>query len=504
MDKNKRFQLFLLVSVFIVSTCGLIYELVAGALASYLLGDSVKQFSFIIGTYLFSMGVGSFLAKYIKRNLIDRFIEIELLIGIIGGLSSVILFVLFQKISHFQFILYFFVFLTGCLSGMEIPILMNILKNRVTFRELVSDVFTFDYIGALIASVLFPTLLIPYLGVMGTSLVFGIVNILVAITLCVFLRNEIFNLRALQIKAGFCLVVLVTAFAYSNKLLQYTESNLYQNNIIYKHSTPYQRIILTESNGNYQLFLNNNLQFNTKDEYRYHEVLVHPAMAAAQSVSKVLVLGGGDGLAVREVLKYKSVQKVTLVDLDAGMTNLFKTNEILTKHNNNSLNNPKVTVYNADAFIWLQQNKEKYDVVIIDFPDPSNYSLGKLYTTYFYKTLYNSLTANSVVTVQTTSPYYAPKSYWCVHETIASVYSNVLGYHTYVPSFGEWGFALFSPNNLVRLEKVKRKLNQLKFYNYNLNQYTIFSEDMKAEKVEINRLDNQSLVRYFDEEWSKI
>lgn len=504
MDKNKRFQLFLLVSVFIVSTCGLIYELVAGALASYLLGDSVKQFSFIIGTYLFSMGVGSFLAKYIKRNLIDRFIEIELLIGIIGGLSSVILFVLFQKISHFQFILYFFVFLTGCLSGMEIPILMNILKNRVTFRELVSDVFTFDYIGALIASVLFPTLLIPYLGVMGTSLVFGIVNILVAITLCVFLRNEIFNLRALQVKAGFCLVVLITTFAYSNKLLQYTESNLYQNNIIYKHSTPYQRIILTESNGNYQLFLNNNLQFNTKDEYRYHEVLVHPAMAAAKSVSKVLVLGGGDGLAVREVLKYKDVKKVTLVDLDAGMTNLFKTNEILTKHNKNSLNNSKVTVYNADAFIWLQQNEEKYDVVIIDFPDPSNYSLGKLYTTYFYKTLHNSLTANSVVTVQTTSPYYAPKSYWCVHETIASVYPNVLGYHTYVPSFGEWGFALFSPNNLVRLEKVNRKLNQLKFYNYNLKQYTIFSEDMKAEKVEVNRLDNQSLVRYFDEEWSKI
>ncbi len=504
MDKNKRFQLFLLVSVFIVSTCGLIYELVAGALASYLLGDSVKQFSFIIGTYLFSMGVGSFLAKYIKRNLIDRFIEIELLIGIIGGLSSVILFVLFQKISHFQFILYFFVFLTGCLSGMEIPILMNILKNRVTFRELVSDVFTFDYIGALIASVLFPTLLIPYLGVMGTSLVFGIVNILVAITLCVFLRNEIFNLRALQVKAGFCLVVLITTFAYSNKLLQYTESNLYQNNIIYKHSTPYQRIILTESNGNYQLFLNNNLQFNTKDEYRYHEVLVHPAMAAAKSVSKVLVLGGGDGLAVREVLKYKDVKKVTLVDLDAGMTNLFKTNEILTKHNKNSLNNSKVTVYNADAFIWLQQNEEKYDVVIIDFPDPSNYSLGKLYTTYFYKTLHNSLTANSVVTVQTTSPYYAPKSYWCVHETIASVYPNVLGYHTYVPSFGEWGFALFSPNNLVRLEKVNRKLNQLKYYNYNLKQYTIFSEDMKAEKVEVNRLDNQSLVRYFDEEWSKI
>src|SRR5690606_12794846 len=218
----------------------------------------------------------------------------------------------------------------------------------------------------------------------------------------------------------------------------------------------------------------------------------------------VLVLGGGDGLAVREILKYKDVKKITLVDLDEGMTNLFKTNEILRKHNQNSLNNPKVTIHNTDAFIWLQQNTEKYDVVIIDFPDPSNYSLGKLYTTYFYKTLYQSMTPNSVVTVQTTSPYYAPKSYWCVHETIGSVYPNINGYHTYVPSFGEWGFAIFSPNNLVRLNKVYRKLNNLKFYNYNLDEFSKFSEDMKAENIEINRLDNQSLVRYFDEEWSKI
>jgi len=185
-------------------------------------------------------------------------------------------------------------------------------------------------------------------------------------------------------------------------------------------------------------------------------------------------------------------------------TNLFKTNEILRKHNHNSLNSPKVTIHNTDAFIWLQQNKEKYDVVIIDFPDPSNYSLGKLYTTYFYKTLYESMQPNAVVTVQTTSPYYAPKSYWCVHETIGSVYPNINGYHTYVPSFGEWGFAIFSPNNLVRLNKVYRKLNNLKFYNYNLDEFSKFSEDMKAENVEINRLDNQSLVRYFDEEWSKI
>lgn len=504
MDKNKKLQLFLFLSVFIVATCGLIYELVAGALASYLLGDSVKQFSFIIGTYLFSMGIGSFVAKFVKKNLIDRFIEIELLIGIIGGLSSVLLFLLFQHAAHFQFILYFIVFLTGCLTGMEIPILMNILKNRVNFRDLVSDVFTFDYIGALLASVLFPIYFIPKLGVIGTSLFFGIINVCVGIALCIFLRKEVKNPKSLYVKAFISLAALITAAYFSNDILSYTEKNLYQSNIIYKHSTPYQRIILTEDKGQYQLYLNNNLQFNTKDEYRYHDLLVHPAMATAPSVKKVLVLGGGDGLAVREVLKYNEVEKITLVDLDEGMTKLFQQNEVLIQHNKNSLNNNKVTIYNEDAFIWVKNNREKYDVIIIDFPDPSNYSLGKLYSTYFYKSLYESMTENTVITIQTTSPYYAPKSFWCIHETVASIYPNIIPYHTYVPSFGEWGFAIVSPNNQINFQLVKRKLNNLKFYNYKLNDYTNFPEDMKASDIEINRLDNQSLVRYFDEEWSKL
>ena len=504
MDKNKKLQYFLFFSVFVVATCGLIYELVAGALASYLLGDSVKQFSFIIGTYLFSMGVGSFFAKFVKKNLIDRFIEIELLVGIIGGLSSVLLFLLFQEASHFQFILYFIVFITGCLTGMEIPILMNILKNRVNFRDLVSDVFTFDYIGALLASVLFPIFFIPKLGVIGTSLFFGIINVSVGIALCIFLRNEVKNPKSLFTKAIFSLAILITAAIYANDILSYTEKNLYQNNIIYKHSTPYQRIILTEDHGQYQLFLNNNLQFNTKDEYRYHDLLVHPAMSTAPSIKKVLVLGGGDGLAVREILKYKDVEKITLVDLDEGMTKLFQNNEVLINYNKNSLNNKKVTIFNEDAFVWVKNNREKYDVIIIDFPDPSNYSLGKLYSTYFYKSLYESMNENAVVTVQTTSPYYAPKSFWCIHETISSIYPNTTPYHTYVPSFGEWGFAITSPNNNINFKTPKRKLNNLKFYNHNLSDYTDFPDDMKAKNVEVNRLDNQTLVRYFDEEWSKL
>lgn len=501
---SKHFELFLLVAVFIISTCGLIYELVAGALASYLLGDSVRQFSFVIGIYLFSMGVGSYIAKFIKKNLFDRFIEIELLIGIIGGSSAVILFLLFQHVDHFQFLLYFFVFLTGCLAGMEIPLLMSILKDRVEFRELISNVFTFDYIGALIASVLFPILLLPKLGVMGTSLFFGIINTLVGIVLCFYLKQDLVQPNRLKIKAFSCLFILIGLLIYSNDILKYSENKLYANQIIYEHSTTYQRIVLTEDKGNYQLFLNNNLQFNTKDEYRYHEVLVHPAMAAVKNPERVLILGGGDGLAAREVFKYPQVKEVTLVDLDEGMTKLFQTNEILVEHNKNSLNDSRMKIINTDAFIWIKNNTKKYDVVIIDFPDPSNYSLGKLYTSTFYRSLMQSLDPQAVVAVQTTSPYFAPKSFWCVNETINSIYPNNQAYHTYVPSFGEWGFTLFSPEMKINLNRVVNKVNDLKYYDYNFKKLTDFPEDIGPREVEINRLDNQILVRYFDEEWSKI
>ena len=184
--KFLKFEYLLLFAVFIIATCGLIYELIAGTLASYLLGDSVKQFSFIIGVYLFSMGVGSYFAKFIKKNQLNTFIEIEIIVGLIGGLSSVLLFILFEKVDYFQVVLYLLVFITGCLVGLEIPLLMNILKEKVEFSELVSNVFTFDYIGALLASVLFPLVFIPQLGVIKTSLFFGMINISVAIFLTFF------------------------------------------------------------------------------------------------------------------------------------------------------------------------------------------------------------------------------------------------------------------------------------------------------------------------------
>ncbi|MFL9837080.1 polyamine aminopropyltransferase [Flavobacterium sp. ST-75] len=503
-NKKNGFEVLLFLAVFTIATCGLVYELVAGTLASYLLGDSVKQFSFIIGVYLFSMGVGSYFSKFINRNLLNTFVDIEILVGLIGGLSSVILFILFESVYYFQFILYLLVFVTGCLVGLEIPLLMNILKDRIEFKDLVSNVFTFDYIGALLASILFPLVLVPQLGIMKTSLFFGMINMSIAIILSFVLKNELKRAGLLKLKAILSFLVLLTVFIFSEQILSYSEGKLYGENIIYTHTTSYQRIVLTHNKSDYRLYLNNNLQFSSKDEYRYHEALVHPVMSMANKVNNVLVLGGGDGLAVREILKYKDVNHVTLVDLDEGMTKLFKTNSVLAGFNKHSLTNPKVTVINSDAYIWLKECTQKFDVVIVDFPDPSNYSLGKLYSLNFYKTLNKSLTQDAMLVIQTTSPYFAPKSFWCINKTVAQIFPVTDAYHVYVPSFGEWGYTIAANSLSEPLGNVKRKADSLRFYDYDYSRLNDFSKDMLAKDVEINRLDNQILVRYFDEEWGRL
>lgn len=500
MAKLKTEHLFL-ITIFVISTCGLIYELIAGALASYLLGDSIMQFSLIIGIYLFSMGVGSYLSKFIKSNLINKFIEIEILIGLIGGMSAPLLFLLFDVVEYFEVYLYFFVFVIGVLVGLEIPLLMIILKDKFQFNELVSNVFTFDYIGALIASILFPVFFIPYLGLIETSLIFGIVNVLVAIIMSFAFKNLIRNSKFLRFKAYFSVTLLIIALFFSGKILSYSERNLYGENVVLSKNSKYQRIVLTHEREDYRLYLNNNLQFSTLDEYRYHEMLVHPAMSFSKNIDSVLILGGGDGMAVREVLKYKDVKSITLVDLDKEMTSLFKNNKLLRRFNKNSLRNDKLEIINNDAFVWLKSCKIKYDVVIIDFPDPSNFSLGKLYSTFFYSNLKKILKQETVVVVQSTSPYFAPKSFWCINSTLANSFNQTIPYHIYLPSFGEWGFSMASDKMIT--PKKYRKLEGLKFYDNDFEKFCYFPKDMKVAKVEINKLNNQNLVNYFNEEWSK-
>lgn len=502
-QKETSAQWVLLIAVFCIATCGLIYELVAGTLASYLLGDSVTQFSTIIGTYLFAMGIGSFLSKYFNNDILKWFIRIELLIGLVGGFSSALLFLFFPLVDSFRVILYLLVLITGVLVGLEIPLLMRILKDKIEFKDLVSKVFSFDYIGALAASVIFPLVLIPHLGLIRTSLFFGIINIAIGWYLAHFFAKQLKQSAAIKFIAIVLLLVEVVAFVFSDNIMSYSESLAYRDNIVYSTSSPYQRIVITKNKRELMLHLNGNLQFSSADEYRYHEALVHPALSSVSNLQNVLVLGGGDGLAVREVLRYPSVKKVTLIDLDAAMTNLFSSQEILVKLNQASLQNKKVTIKNEDAFLWLRNNTEKFNAVVIDFPDPSNFSIGKLYSTMFYTLLKRALSPGGIVVVQSTSPYVAPKSFWCINSTIQSAGFITKPYHNYVPSFGEWGYIMATLDN--DLDWFAAYPPGLKFLNKPVTaQMFIFPEDMQYHKpLPVNKLNNQVLVGYFEEEWSK-
>ncbi|RYZ86621.1 MAG: polyamine aminopropyltransferase, partial [Proteobacteria bacterium] len=250
----------------------------------------------------------------------------------------------------------------------------------------------------------------------------------------------------------------------------------------------------------FRLFLNGNLQFSSKDEYRYHEALVHVGLSSLKDPKRVLILGGGDGLAVREILKYPSIEEVVLVDLDSEMTDLFTHHEALTQLNGNALNSPKVKVINDDAFLWLKSNTKKFDFIAVDFPDPSNFSVGKLYTNSFYRLLNAALADDGVGVIQSTSPYVAKKSFWCVNHTLQSVGFKTSPYHVYVPAFGDWGYILISKNSFKIPEKFP---DGLKYLNQDVARTLfVFPQDMIVASNDINKLNNQILVKYFEEEWA--
>lgn len=478
------------------------YELIAGTVASYLLGDSVTQFSTVIGVYLFSMGIGSFLTRYIEKNVITTFVQVEMLVGLVGGCSAALLFMSFEHVENFRILLYALVTIIGILVGLEIPLLMRILQDRLEFKELVSQIFTFDYVGALLASLLFPLILVPYLGLIRSAFLFGILNTGVSLWTVHLFRNDLKRKSALRTVAISVGILLISGFVYSDKLMTMAETASYQEPIIFSKSSPYQRIVITCKGKEVRLFLNGNLQFNSRDEYRYHEALVHPAMTSLKRPPEnILVLGGGDGMAVRELLKYPSVKSIQLVDLDPSITRLFKSEGLLSQLNNHSLSDPRISVVNQDAFVWLRDCKKQFDCMIIDFPDPNNFSLGKLYSDTFYRTVKRALKPDGVVVIQSTSPYVAKNSYWCVVNTLQSVGFHTTPYHAYVPSFGDWGYVIASNDEFVPGKNYPAGLRYVTESSF--TPMLEFPPDMQPTETAVNKLNNQKLVHLFETEWAE-
>ncbi len=504
-------EVALLASVFVVAACGLVYELCAGALASYLLGDSVLQFSTVIGTYLFAMGLGSWASRHVRDPLATMFVRVELIVGVVGGLMPAALFAAHAtlpaaSLGSFRVLLYGLVGIVGIAVGLEIPIVLRLLDRHLRGRDalatLVSQVLTFDYLGALVVSVAFPLLLVPHLGIVRSGIFFGLLNALVALWSLWLFRAELPGWRPLAVQCLAVLALLAGAMAAGDRLTTWAEDNFYGPGVVLRTTTPYQRIVVTAQAGYVRLFLNGNLQFHSRDEYRYHEALVHPAMAGYGAPRRVLVLGGGDGMALREILKYPSVEQVTLVELDPAMTTLFATDPMLTALNGNSFHDPKVHLVNADAFGWLEQNEAQFDVIVIDFPDPSNYALGKLYSTSFYELVDLHLAASGYAVIQTTSPLVARRSFWTVAATLEAAGLATTPYHVHVPSFGEWGFIIASRRPWVAPRALPAGLRFLTLPG--MQALLDFPPDMSRVPAEPNRLSNQTLVRTFEDEWGRV
>lgn len=498
-DNNKFNYRLLMLTTLIISGCSIIYEVLISSVSSFLVGDSVKQFSITIGLYMSAMGLGSYLSKHIKKNLFDWFVTVEIGVGVLGGISTAILFLSNIYIQSYELIMFIEIILIGTLVGLEIPLLTRIIENNTkNLRVTLSTIFSFDYIGGLIGSIIFPLILLPKFGYFTTAFLVGAVNIIVSMTIMYGYKKYIKNLMMFKIITMSVLVIMVLGTLFSSDIAHSIEGKLYRDKVILSEQTKYQKVVLTKHKDDLRLYINGNIQFSASDEYRYHESLIHIPMNVAKKREKVLVLGGGDGLAIREVLKYPEVKKITLVDLDEEIVKLSRTNPNIVKLNKGSFNSKKVKVLNEDAFKFLEHCKEIYDVIIVDLPDPNNESLNKLYTNIFYRLCGNSLSKTGAMSIQSTSPYYAKEAYWCINKTLEEEGFKVYPYHVEVPSFGDWGFQLVSKNN-IDVKNIKVPVETKFLNNEAIETLFKFSKDQRVDKKDIitNTLVRPQLLKYY-------
>lgn len=507
--KDKETKILIL-SVFIAGLCSIIYELLIATASSYFLGDSIKQFSITIGAYMAAMGVGSYFSRLISdENLLLKFIKFELLLGLVGGFSVPLLYAAFAYTDYFQTCSIILTVCIGVLIGLEIPFLSRLLEKHYSLKINISTVLSVDYFGALIATLLFPFILLPALGTFKTSIFFGLINMTIAVILLWSFSDviSVTKKKILWLHTGLVTVLLGGTFLISNFLLSEWSNNLYTDRIVFAKETPYQNIVMTKNKDDLRLYLNGNLQFSSSDEYRYHEALVHVPFNFVESPGSVLILGGGDGLVVREVLKHLSVDKIKLIDLDPEISRLGTDNENMLRVNRGSLNNNKVKVINDDAYKFLLNSNETYDVIIIDLPDPNNPSLARLYSKEFYKLVKLHLADNGVFVTQATSPFFATDAFWSIFSSVKSAgFSNAYPYHVNVPSFGEWGFVLGVNKTVDKtVDKNVWKLNvETRYLNKDVyKNIWIFGKDIAYRELDPSTIDKPVVLDYYLKGWSR-
>lgn len=496
-------EVWLLVATFLVALAGLIYELIGATLSSYLLGDSVRQFSFVIGIYLAAMGLGAWASRFVGRT-VQGFIWAQIALGLLGGFMAPILFFAYAFLGEVEVPLILNLVAVGTLAGMELPLIARLLKEIGLPEFRFENVLSVDYVGALVASLIFPLVIVPHLGLMSASLAFGALNLGVAgLSIWVFPQVG----RGVVVAWALALGVTLAGLVGAERLVSVSEAALFEDDVILSQDTPYQHITLTRFRDRLRLFLDNSIQFDSQDEYRYHESLIQPVMGLAPHPQKVLILGGGDGLAAREVFRH-DVAEVTLVDLDAGVTGLFSSHPDLVALNQGALNDPRLKVINQDAWKFLETDTQSYDVIIADLPDPKSIALSKLYSAEFYALMVQRLSAQGLIVVQSGSPLFARQGFWSVAHTLAQTKNPMAPgqglwtrpYHVWVPSFGDWGFVLAgfrAPSE--RALRLPPGLRYLTDATWAAEQ--VFAPDSADLPAEVNSIQSHALVGYYNAGW---
>ncbi|KLO27749.1 spermidine synthase [Mycobacterium haemophilum] len=506
---SRRWRAVLLAAVAACAACGIIYELALLTLSASLNGGGIVATSLIVAGYIAALGAGALAVKPLLTHAAITFIAVEALLGIIGGLSAAALYVVFAFMDGSTWVLAVSTALIGGLVGAEVPLLMTLLQRgpadpttdiaTATGRTL-ANLTAADYLGALIGGLVWPFVLLPQLGMIRGAAATGIINLVAAAIVSVFLLRRVVS--PTQLVTALCalctaLGLLATLLLGARDIETTSRQRLYADPIIaYRHTT-YQEIVVTRRGNDMRLYLDGGLQFSTRDEYRYTESLVYPALG--NNAHSVLVLGGGDGLAARELLRQPGIGTIVQVELDPAVIDVARTT--LRDANGGALDNPRVAVVIDDAMNWLRTPHPQlrpaggFDAVIIDLPDPDTPVLGRLYSTEFYVLAAHALASAGLMVVQAGSPFSTPTAFWRTVSTIQAAGYAVTPYHVHVPTFGDWGFVLARPGSAAPTPGMPGDAPPLRFLNPRvLEAATVFSGDIGPRPLDPSTLENPRIV----------
>ncbi|MFE7168989.1 polyamine aminopropyltransferase [Streptomyces sp. NPDC057616] len=472
-------RLLVLACVFVCAACGLVYELELVALASYLIGDSVTQASVVLSVMVFAMGIGSLGAKRLRWRAAAGFGTIEAILALVGGSSAMALYAVFAWTGGWgglwgpRWLLVAFSLTIGLLIGAEVPLLMELIQRirRQDAGGVVADLFAADYVGALVGGLAFPFLLLPLLGQLTGALITGAVNAIAggALVLGLFRRDLTPRTRRLLLVANLTVLgLLACAAALVDDFERAARHAVYGTDVRVALQTGVQEVVLTGGTHGrpLDLFLDGRLRVSGRDELRYHEALVHPAMDGPHA--RVLILGGGDGLAAREVLRHAGVRRVDVVELDPEVVRLARTDPALSRLNGHAFDDPRVRETTADAFCWLRRAPlSTYDVIVADLPDPGITASTKLYSQEFYGLARRALAPGGRLVVHAGPVATRPRAFWTVDATLRATGLHPVPYRVSGRdagfaagpdrSFGassaprDWGFLLASADGRPRL-----------------------------------------------------